>query len=125
MRPWTALSFDGNANTYEAIALAADPESRNRGAMVAFGDRIVRYYSHPTYKLNVHVHLCSQVPGYWVTKTNANTPETFMALDQGYLGQFLNMKPYFYNTPSQPRDKPVFDQYLEEIDVLPKVDSRS
>lgn len=40
MRPWTALSFDGDANMYEAIALAADPESRDRGAMVAFGDRI-------------------------------------------------------------------------------------
>lgn len=52
MRPWTALSFDGDANFFQAVALAADEDARDRGVMVAFSNRIL--------------------PGFWVTKLHAN-----------------------------------------------------
>lgn len=44
MRPWTHLSFDGDANFFDAVMLAASPESRDRGLMVAFNSRIIPGY---------------------------------------------------------------------------------
>jgi L-asparaginase len=34
MRPWTDISFDGDANFFQAVALAASPDSRDRGVLV-------------------------------------------------------------------------------------------
>ena len=45
------------------------------------------------------------VPGYWATKTDANTLDTFQAYEQGYLGTFINNRPYFFNTTSEPTGK--------------------
>ena len=38
MRPYTALSYDGIANLYHAVALAVSPDARDRGAMIAFNE---------------------------------------------------------------------------------------
>ena len=67
MRPWTALSFDGNANLYQGVALAASPEAKNRGAMVAFNDRIVPGCEHRHYPF---LPIAADFPQLdWVTKT--------------------------------------------------------
>jgi L-asparaginase len=86
--------------------LAADPEARNRGLMVAFNSRII--------------------PGFWATKLYSTNPDAFVPTALGDLGVFLNSMPYFFNTPSQPISKHPFS--IEKVSThssfpaLPKVD---
>lgn len=40
MRPATAISADGPANLLSAVAVAADPKAKGRGAMIVLNDRI-------------------------------------------------------------------------------------
>lgn len=105
MRPFTHLSYDGDSNFFDAVVLAASPESRDRGLMVAFNSRII--------------------PGYWVTKLHSTNPDAFGASAGGDLGLFINGSPIFFNTPSQPLFKHPFD--LAKVSAysyptLPKVD---
>lgn len=79
MRPYTALSFDGDANFFQSIALAASPDTRDRGVLAAFSDRILS--------------------GFWVTKLDSTHPDSFhQTTSGGDLGEFLNMRPYFFNS---------------------------
>jgi L-asparaginase len=50
MRPATAISADGPANLYNAVALAANPDARGRGPMVVLNDEI--HYAHEVQKMN-------------------------------------------------------------------------
>ncbi|KAJ4383781.1 hypothetical protein N0V86_000624 [Didymella sp. IMI 355093] len=106
MRPWTHLSFDGDANFFDGVMLAASLEARNRGLMVAFNARII--------------------PGYWATKLYSTNPDAFGPTATGDLGIFINSLPVFYNTPSQPLFKHCFDLSLVSSHLsypaLPKVD---
>jgi L-asparaginase len=77
MRPWTDLSYDGDAKFFQAVALATNEDSKHRGAMVAFNDRILS--------------------GFWVTKLIPNVPDAFGSTAKEDLGAFLNNMPYFYN----------------------------
>jgi L-asparaginase len=78
MRPWTGLSFDGDANFFQAVMLASSKEAWNRGAMVTLNNRIL--------------------PAFWTTKDISSTPDAFHVTSYGELGTFLNNLPYFYNT---------------------------
>ncbi|KAK4186975.1 putative L-asparaginase [Podospora australis] len=90
MRPDTYISPDGRSNFFQAVATAISPAARDRGGLIAFNDRITSIY--------------------YSTKTNANTPDTFKALEQGNVGAFLGGQPYFYYTaPSYPNHRPHFD----------------
>ncbi|CAI6336116.1 unnamed protein product [Periconia digitata] len=106
MRPWTHLSFDGDANFFDAVMLAASPESRNRGVLVAFNARILS--------------------GFWVTKLHSTNPDAFWSTAGGDLGIFINSLPVFFNSPSQPLHKHVFS--IDQVSThstypsLPKVD---
>lgn len=106
MRPWTHLSFDGDANFFDGVMLAASPEARDRGVMVAFNARII--------------------PGYWVTKLYSTNPDAFGVTATGDLGLFVNSLPVFYNSPSQPLGKYYFDlgqvSKHNSFPALPKVD---
>jgi L-asparaginase len=101
MRPNSALSSDGPFNFYDAVRTAVHPDARDRGGMLAFND-----------------HLISTFYG---TKTNANSVTTFLALDQGYIGQFLAGQPYFYFGPSLPKARNYFDPTTLTLPP-PKVD---
>ncbi|KAJ9144637.1 Asparaginase/glutaminase [Pleurostoma richardsiae] len=89
MRPDTYVSPDGRSNFFQAVAAAVSPASRDRGGLIVFNDRITSIY--------------------YSTKVNANTPDTFKALEQGNLGAFLGGQPYYFFGPSYPTGRPSFD----------------
>lgn len=100
MRPNSALSPDGHFNFYDAVRTAIHPEARDRGAMIAFNDHLVSVF--------------------YGTKTNGNTVTTFLAMDQGYIAQFLAGQPYFFFGPSLPKGRHYFDPFKLQY-PLPKV----
>ncbi|CUS20924.1 LAQU0S02e01486g1_1 [Lachancea quebecensis] len=81
MRPSTSVSADGPMNLYQAICIAADRQSRGRGVLVSLNDQISA--------------------GYYITKTNANTLDSFN-VRQGYLGNFVNNEIHYYYPPVKP-----------------------
>ncbi|KAL4876110.1 Asparaginase/glutaminase [Aspergillus karnatakaensis] len=89
MRPDSYISPDGRSNFFQAVAAAVSPASANRGGLIAFNDRITSIY--------------------YSTKVDANTPDTFKALEQGNLGAFLGGQPYYYFGPSFPVGRPYFN----------------
>lgn len=101
MRPSTAISADGPSNILQAVTVAASPAARGRGVMVVLNDRIgsARY----------------------ITKTNANTLDTFKSPDDGYLGTLIDNVPHFDTTVArlQTTQTP-FD--VSKLDSLPEVD---
>src|SRR5206468_2109220 len=66
MRPATAVSADGPANLYNAVAVAADPGARGRGVLVVINDSI--HYARN------------------VIKTNTTNVETFASPNRGAAG---------------------------------------
>lgn len=106
MRPSTSVSADGPMNLYQAICIAADRKSRGRGVLVSLNDQISS--------------------GYYITKTNANSLDTFN-VRQGYLGNFVNNEIHYYYPPAKPigchKFKLKFDDSLVQPNtfVFPKV----
>ncbi|MDU4959480.1 MAG: asparaginase [Sporomusaceae bacterium] len=101
MRPATAISADGPLNLYNAIVLAASPQARGKGVLVALNNAINASRD--------------------VTKTNTALQDTFKAPELGYLGYLIDNQPSFYRTPSRRHT------YMSEFDVsgireLPRVD---
>lgn len=89
MRPESYISNDGPSNFYQAVAVAADPKARDRGALIVFNDRIVS--------------------AFYGVKTNGNTPDTFKALEQGSLGAVLGGQPYWFYAPAYPTARYHYD----------------
>ena len=100
MRPSTAISADGPFNLLESVRVAASPKARDRGAMVVMNDRIAS--------------------AYYVTKTNANTMDTFKAMEMGYLGEMISDTPFFFYPPVTPTGKVAFD--ITNVTAIPRVD---
>lgn len=101
MRPATALSADGPKNLYNAIALAASPESKGKGVMVMMNDRIqsARY----------------------VSKLHTLNTQAFGSPASGDMGYVLDSKVVFYTMPTKPHTlESEFD--VSALDSLPKVD---
>ncbi|PKS05450.1 hypothetical protein jhhlp_008826 [Lomentospora prolificans] len=99
MRPHSYMSPDGPSNFYQAVSAAASPSSRDRGGLIVFNDRITSIF--------------------YSTKTNANTPDTFKALEQGNLGAFLGGQPFYFFGPAYPNGRPYFD--ITNTTELPSV----
>lgn len=100
MRPATAISADGAINLLEAVTLAGSKAAENRGTLVVLNDRISS--------------------GFYISKTNSTTIDTFKAVEQGYLGVFISGKPKFYYTPAKPVDQTFFD--VNKLGSLPPVE---
>ncbi|CAM1502479.1 Fc.00g044630.m01.CDS01 [Cosmosporella sp. VM-42] len=68
---------------------AVSSSSRDRGGLIAFNDGISSIF--------------------YSTKVDANTPDTFKALEQGNLGVFLAGQPFYYFDAAYPTGRPYFD----------------
>ncbi|MDT8378822.1 MAG: asparaginase [Desulfotignum sp.] len=79
MRPANAISADGPLNLFNAVAVAADPDARERGVLVVMNDRI-----HGAHSL---------------TKTNTTSVETFLSPVNGLVGTVNYGKPVYFRFP--------------------------
>lgn len=101
MRPSTAISADGPKNLYNAVALVANKEAKNKGVMVAINDKIL------------------SVRG--VVKTHSLNVDAFSSPDFGDLGYIVDGKVFFYNNVTKAHTKNApFD--VSKLTSLPKVD---
>ncbi|MGI9527577.1 MAG: L-asparaginase 2 [Weeksellaceae bacterium] len=100
MRPATAMSADGPLNLYDAVTVAADPNAKGRGVMVAMNDIVLGARD--------------------VIKSNTLDVATFKDYNYGPLAYIHNGKVYFNRTPEQKHTiNSVFD--VKNIKKLPQV----
>ncbi len=101
MRPSTAISADGPKNLYNAVALVANKEAKNKGVMVAINDKILSARG--------------------VVKTHSLNVDAFSSPDFGDLGYIVDGKVFFYNNATKAHTKNApFD--VSKLTSLPKVD---
>lgn len=101
MRPSTAISADGLKNLYNAVALVANKEAKNKGVMVAINDKILSARG--------------------VVKTHSLNVDAFSSPDFGDLGYIVDGKVFFYNNVTKAHTKNApFD--VSKLTSLPKVD---
>lgn len=101
MRPGSALSADGPANLYNAVALAANPIAQGRGVMVAMNDLILAADD--------------------VTKTNTTSVSTFQCPNFGPLGYMHNGIPTF-RRESSVKHTSASEFSVKGLKKLPQVD---
>ena len=101
MRPATAVSADGPLNLYNAVAVAAAPETAGRGVMVVMNDRI-----HGAHSL---------------TKTNTTSVETFLSPVNGLIGTVIYGKIKYFRRPF--RKHTYHSEFsVDGVTDLPRVD---
>jgi L-asparaginase len=101
MRPATAISADGPANLYNAVAVAADPAARGRGVMVVLNDEIHNARN--------------------VVKMDTTSVETFHSPNRGPAGLIHTGKiAWFEKTDRRHTNKSEFS--VADRDSLPRVD---
>ena len=101
MRPATAVSAEGPLNLYNAVAVAANPDSKGRGTMLVMNDQI---------------HAARAV-----TKTNTTAVQTFVSPFRGLLGAVLYGQIEFYRSPFGVHStESIFS--VDGVDSLPRVD---
>lgn len=101
MRPSTAVSADGPLNLFDAVGVAADPNSGGRGVLVVMNDWI-----HGAHSL---------------TKTSTTAIQTFMSPLRGLVGVSTYGKNDFYNSP-QWKHTTATDFEISNVNELPRVD---
>jgi L-asparaginase len=101
MRPATSLSADGPLNLFNAVGVAADPEARGRGAIVAINDDL---------------HSARDV-----TKSNTTDVQTFVSPGQGLLGTASYGRIRYFRVPAHPHTaRSEFS--VAGLERLPRVD---
>lgn len=101
MRPATALSADGPLNLYNAVAVAADPEARGRGAIVV---------------LNDDLHCARDV-----TKASTTDVHTFISPGPGLLGSASYGRIRYFRQPPHPHSA-ASEFSVAGLERLPRVD---
>lgn len=100
MRASTALSADGPLNLYNAVVVAAAPESKGKGVLVAMNGLILGAHN--------------------VIKTHTQGVETFQSLNSGPLGYINSGNVYYSLAPTKKHTvNSVFN--VQDITELPKV----
>ena len=100
-RPATALSADGPLNLVNAVRIAACPESRGRGVLVALNDEINAARD--------------------ATKSNTYRAETFRSGELGFLGYVDDDKVAYYRRPEK-RHTAQSEFDLKSMPTFPRVD---
>jgi len=101
MRPSTAMSADGPLNIYNAVAVAANADSRGRGVMVVANDEVHGARS--------------------VIKSNTTEVSTFISDDQGLIGNVRYGDIVFFRKPyAKHTHQSEFS--VEGVKELPRVD---
>jgi L-asparaginase len=101
MRPATAVSADGPANLYDAVAVAIDPRAKGRGVLVA---------------MNGEVHAARNVE-----KMNTTNVEAFASPERGPQGLVHTGKVTWFDPPTQKHtDRSEFS--VADLGQLPRVD---
>jgi L-asparaginase len=101
MRPWTAVSRDGQFNLYNAVRVAANSKARGYGVMILLNDEINAARD--------------------TTKTNTYRVDTFVARDMGPIGFADADQIAFYRRPTyRHTTKSEFD--VSALKALPRVD---
>ena len=103
MRPATAISADGPANLYNAVALAANPDAKGRGPLVVLNDEI--HYARE------------------VEKMNTTQLDTFKSPNRGRAGVMNTGKAYFFSeNTTRHTTKSEFSVEGKEVKDLPRVE---
>lgn len=103
MRPATAISADGPANLYNAVALAANPDAKGRGPLVVLNDEI--HYAHEA------------------QKTNSTALDTFKSPNRGRAGVMNTGKAYFFSqNTTRHTTKSELSVDGKEVKDLPRVE---
>ena len=101
MRNPSAVGYEGAANLLEGVRVAADPASRNKGALVVLNDEINSARN--------------------VTKTDALRLQTFRSREYGQLGVVDRDRVVYFNQITQRRNDQIeFD--ITKVNELPRVD---
>jgi len=100
MRPFSALSSDAQLNLYNAVRVAADPESRGRGALIVLNDEIQSARES--------------------TKSDTYRVETFNSREYGLLGYADPDRVVYYRTPLR-RHTAQSEFNVEGLTELPSV----
>src|SRR5262245_4595173 len=101
MRNPSTLGYEGAANLLEGVRVAADPKSRNKGALVVLNDEINSARN--------------------VTKTDALRLQTFRSREYGQLGVVdRDRVVYFSEITQKHNDQMEFD--ISKVTELPRVD---
>ena len=100
MRPSTAISADGPANLYNAVAAAASPRSKGMGVLCCMNNQLLDART--------------------VIKTHTIDCDTFEGGPSGIIGYVYNGKAYYLQTPNNKHTiNSIFD--VSKLDRLPKV----
>ncbi|MDE9458764.1 L-asparaginase 2 [Xenorhabdus bovienii] len=100
MRPSTALGADGPLNLYNAVVVAADKSSANRGVLLAMNDSVIH--------------------GRHIGKLSTTEVQAFQAINSGAEGFVHNGKVSYYSAAAPEKaHKAAFD--VSKLDKLPKV----
>jgi L-asparaginase len=101
MRNPSTVGYEGAANLLEGVRVAAEPASRNKGALVVLNDEINSARN--------------------VTKTDALRLQTFRSREYGQLGVVDRDRVVFFNQITQRRNEQIeFD--ITRVNELPRVD---
>ncbi|MCB1699835.1 MAG: asparaginase, partial [Halioglobus sp.] len=101
MRPSTAMSADGPLNIFNAVAVAADPEAKDRGVLVVANDDIHGARSF--------------------TKTSTTDVQTFQSIEYGLIGVSLYGENRWFREPFRKHTEDS-DFSVAGVKSLPRVD---
>ncbi|HCH50159.1 MAG TPA: L-asparaginase 2 [Proteus sp.] len=99
MRPATALGAEGPLNLFNAVVIASDKASEDRGVLVTMNNAVIG--------------------GKDVMKMNTTEVQAFQPVNAGAQGYVHNGKVHYYTVAAPRADKAVFD--VSKLTELPKV----